>query len=115
MSKFVSPITQLIAFNGLAAQMVADVARPLPAPLIPVALAHGVTEVGAGSTENSAAAPGPTVDEVVAAIRALMESGDSKAFGKSGEPGLVPLRKQVGAPVTDALRDEAWAIVKAEG
>jgi hypothetical protein len=55
-----------------------------------------------------------TVDAVAAAIRALMAEGDTKAFGVTGEPKLVPLSKQAGSKVTDELRDAAWVIVKSE-
>ncbi|MOA56445.1 hypothetical protein D3C78_1804280 [compost metagenome] len=50
---------------------------------------------------------------MVEAIHGLMAEGDPKAFGVTGEPKLVALRKKLGAPVTDALRDDAWRIVQA--
>lgn len=113
MTLYVSPITQMIALNGVAVRMVAEEARTLPEHLVPAALTRGVKAVGA-----EAPAPAPsaeaTVEEVVAAIRALMEEGNTKAFGTTGEPKLPALKSKVGKPVTDAVRDEAWAIVKAE-
>lgn len=112
MTEYVSPVTQMVAQDGVAVRMVADVASQLPAVLVPYALTRGVTAVGGKPTKTSDSAD-VTVDEVVAAIRALMESGDTKAFGTTGEPKLAALKGQVGKAVTDALRDEAWAIVKA--
>lgn len=109
---YVSPVTQMISLNGRSVRMVAGVERSLPDVLVPVALLRGV--LPAGGVEPSAPAAELTVDAVAAAIRALMESGDAKAFGTTGEPKLAAISKQLGAKVTDALRDEAWAIVKAE-
>ena len=109
---YVSPVTQMISLNGMSARMVAGVARQLPECLVPVALLRGVTPVD--GAEAPAVDAGPTVADVAAAIRALMEAGDAKAFGATGEPKLAAISKQLGAKVTDALRDEAWAIVKAE-
>jgi hypothetical protein len=110
---FISPVTQMIALNGVSARMVADVARPLPESLVPVALLRGVR-----SADGSATPPPETalsVEEVAAAIRTLMEAGDSKAFGATGEPKLAALSKQLGVKVSDELRDAAWVVVKAEG
>jgi len=112
---YVSPVTQMISLNGRAVRMVAGVERQLPEALVPVALLQGV--VHAGGAELKIPEPediAPSVEDVVAAIRALMESGDAKAFGVTGEPKLAAIYKQLGTKVTDALRDEAWAIVKAE-
>ena len=110
---YVSPVTQMISLDGMSARMVAGVARQLPERLVPVALLRGVTPAD-GKPVAEAASDAPTVEEVAAAIRALMESGDAKAFGTTGEPKLAAINKQLGTKVTDALRDEAWAIVKAE-
>lgn len=112
---YVSPVTQMISLNGRAVRMVAGVERPLPEALVPVALLQGV--VRAGGAEVKTPEPediAPSVEDVAAAIRALMESGDAKAFGVTGEPKLAALSKQLGTKVTDALRDEAWAQVKGE-
>lgn len=113
---FVSPITQMISHNGLSVRMVAGVARPLHAALIPRALTLGVTAEG---DVPAPVADGPaegelTVELVADAIRALMAEGDEKAFGVTGEPKLAPLRAKAGKGVNDELRDAAWAIVKAE-
>ena len=114
---YVSPVTQMISLNGRAVRMVAGVERPLPEALVPVALLQGVVHAGGAARAPGAPVPAEealSVEDVAAAIRALMESGDAKAFGVTGEPKLAAITKQLGAKVTDALRDEAWAIVKAE-
>ncbi len=110
---YVSPVTQMIALDGRSVRMVAGVERSLPDVLVPVALLRGVVHAGGAELKTSESTE-PTVEGVAAAIRALMESGDAKAFGTTGEPKLAAISKQLGAKVTDALRDEAWAIVKAE-
>lgn len=109
---YVSPTTQMISLNGRSARMVAGVARSLPEHLVPSALLRGVVPVDGG--EAPSAEPTLSVEDVVAAIRALMEAGDAKAFGTTGEPKLAALSKQVGEKVSDALRDAAWAVVQAE-
>lgn len=111
---FVSPITQMIAAGGVAVRMQAGVARPLPDALINLALAKGVVAADGALVSGGVTDPGATLEDVVAAIRALMEAGDAKAFGATGEPKLNALKAKVGKPVTDALRDEAWAAVKTE-
>ena len=58
---------------------------------------------------------GPSLEQVVQAIRELMDKGDKKLFSSvTGEPKLAPLRKQVGHDITDAERDAAWAVVNSE-
>ena len=114
MTQYVSPITQMIAWDGVAVRMAAEVPRGLPERLVPVALTKGVVEYGAAGSAASAAPLEATVEEVIAAIRALMEEGNAKSFGTTGEPKLPALKAKVGKPVTDAVRDEAWAAVKAE-
>ena len=115
MQLFLSPITQMIVANGKSVRMTAGVAAPIPEALVNVALTKGVKPV---EGEAVAVAPKPdlgaSVDEVVAAIRALMEAGDTGAFGATGEPKLNALKKKVGKNVTDATRDAAWAQVKGE-
>lgn len=111
---YVSPITQMIAHQGVSARMAADVERALPEFLVPAALAKGVKPAGEVAT-NETETP-DRVPDVVQAIFAMMAGGDEKAFSKTtGEPNLTALRKQAGFAVTDPERDAAWAIVKAEG
>ena len=107
---FISPVTQMVAHEGLAVRMEADVPRELPEALIPVAVLQGVRPA------DGSAAPIVdvlSVEEVVVAIRELMEAGDPKAFGTTGEPKLAALSKQLGTKVSDALRDAAWDVVQA--
>lgn len=111
--QLISPKTQVVASLGISVLMVQDRPTEVPESLVDLAVARGARHV-----EGAAAAKAPaveaTVDEAVAAIRALMEAGDTKAFGSTGEPKLLALKAKIGKPVTDAVRDEAWAIVKAE-
>lgn len=115
--QYVSPKTQMITHFGKQFRMVAGEPYTLPEGLIAPALAKGVREYDA---ESSAEEPVDTeapagIEDVIGAIKALMESGDPKAFSeRTGEPSLVALRKQLGRQVTDAERDAAWASVKAE-
>ena len=53
-------------------------------------------------------------ERLQAAIRELMEAGNTKAFSAAGVPHLAALKKIVGEPVSDAQRDAAWEAVKAE-
>ena len=110
---YVSPITQMIAHEGFASRMQAGVSRELHPRLVPVALMKGVTVVGAAPSVEKTE-PTLTVEQVVQAIRQLMQDGDEKAFAVTGEPKLQPLKKLLGAPVSDALRDAAWELVKKE-
>lgn len=116
MQRYISPISQMIVSNGLSARMVAGIAAPLPAALVDYALIKGVKAADAEAVAEPAktVVEGATVEEVTTAIRELMEAGDADVFGKTGEPKLTPLKSKVGKPVTDAVRDAAWAIVKAE-
>lgn len=111
---YVSPTTQMIVRNGVSCRMQAGVARPLPASLVQVALTKGVTVFGAEAPQTAPVGE-LQIKDVVAAIKALMESGDKSAFSaRTGEPSLTALRKQVGRSVSDAERDAAWAQVQAE-
>lgn len=120
---YVSKVTQMIARNGLSVRFAAGIPRPLHPSLVDVAKSRGVRE-HAGTTpqeQESQVQPDPSTEQdeviadVVAAIRALQESGQAKAFSeRTGEPNLNALRKQAGFQVTDAQRDAAWAIVLSE-
>lgn len=117
MTQYVSDKTLVVSVQGVSALFVAGVPRELRESLVGAALAAGVKAVGEADKPAPAKAEKAeaTVAEVVAAIRELMAEGDSKAFGATGEPKLNSLKAKVGKPVTDAVRDEAWALVKAEG
>jgi hypothetical protein len=111
--QFVSSVTQMIAANGISVRLAAGVPTHVPQALRALAMAKGVEPLG----DEPAPAPvdsGASVEEVVAAIRALMEAGETGAFGTTGEPKLNALKKKVGKNVTDAVRDAAWAQVKTE-
>ena len=110
---YVSQHTQMIANElGIAVRFEAGVPQELHPELEGIALAHGIAPA-----ENVApvtpAVDEVTVEAVVAAIDTLLEKGDAKAFTTDGEPKLAAIRAIAGKTVTDALRDEAWAIVKA--
>jgi hypothetical protein len=116
MTQYVSDSTVVVSVHGVSALFFAGVPRPLRASLIGAAMAAGVREAGAPAIDLPAPVEdGVTVDDVVAAIHELMAEGDAKLFATNGEPKLNALKAKVGKPVSDALRDEAWAIVKAEG
>lgn len=113
--KYVSPVTQMIPKNGKAVRMVAGLPRTLPEDLVPVALARGVKLYGDKPATEASPKAEDRVPQVVEAIKALIASGDPKAFSeRTGEPNLTALRKQAGFQVTDAERDAAWEQVKNE-
>jgi len=116
MTEYVSDNTVVVSVGGITALFQAGVPRPLRPALVGAALAAGVREVGAAPIElPTPTNDGVTVDDVVVAIRELMAEGNAKLFAANGEPKLNALKAKIGKPVTDALRDEAWALVKAEG
>lgn len=110
---YVSPVTQMIALGGISVRMLAGVPRNLPESLVAAAMLKGVEPLDGAPAAQ--AEPELTAEQVAAAIRELMEAGDAKAFGATGEPKLAALRAKLGKGVTDALRDAAWATVQAEG
>lgn len=112
--QFVSRITQMIAANGISVRLAAGVPTHVPQALAALAVAKGAEPFGEEPAPVAPADNGASVEEVVAAIRALMEAGESGAFGTTGEPKLNALKKKVGKNVTDAVRDAAWAQVKNE-
>jgi hypothetical protein len=110
---YVSAVTQMIVAGGLAIRMSAGVAQQLHPALVNIAMTLGV--VPEGEVAPDAVDVVDRTADVVMAILAMMEEGDAKSFSeRSGEPNLVPLRKQAGFQVTDAERDAAWALVKVE-
>lgn len=115
---FVSPITQVIAdTTGLAVRLEALTPIELHPDLHDIARAKGIYPEGEVHPVQEEETPDQELsllDKTVAAVRQLMAEGDQKAFTTNGEPKLTELRKIAGADVTDALRDEAWAIVSAE-
>lgn len=113
MTEYISDVDRVVTSpSGASALFQAGVARPLREALVPFAAAVGVRPVDGAPVETDTAEL--TAEQVAEAIRKLMASGDSKAFGTTGEPKLAALRKVCGPAVDDALRDAAWAIVKAE-
>lgn len=111
---YVSDTQVVVAHNGASALFQPGVPRPLRAALVGPALSSGVRLFGADAQPEPAADEHVPLSSVVEAIRELMAAGDPKSFGVTGEPKLAALRKKLGPSVTDALRDEAWAQVKAE-
>lgn len=112
---YVSDKQVVVAKNGASALFQPGVPRALRESLIGPALSAGVRLFGAEARPEPVADEHIPVSSVVEAIEELMAVGDPKAFGVTGEPKLAALRKKLGPTVTDALRDEAWAQVKAEG
>lgn len=115
MDLYISDELVVVASNGISALFQPGVARPLRESLIGPALTLGIRLEG----EVAGPVPTPTVELpalelVVAAIKELMAEGDAKLFAVSGEPKLTPLRAKAGKGVTEALRDEAWALIQAE-
>lgn len=114
MTEFICDVDRVVTSpSGASALFKAGVARPLREVLIPFATSVGVRPVDGTAPAGKQTAE-PTAEQVAGAIRQLMETGDAKAFGTTGEPKLAALRKVCGPTVDDALRDAAWAIVKAE-
>lgn len=113
MTEYVSAVTRVVISPiGVSALFIAGKPRGLRESMVLLALSQGVTVVGETEVIKDTA---PALETVVAGIRELMATGDSKAFSStSGQPNLTQLRKVAGAGVTDALRDAAWDLVKAE-
>ena len=111
---YVSDFQVVVAHNGASALFQPGVPRPLRASLVGPALEAGVRLFGADAPPKQVADERVSLASAVEAIRELMAEGDPKSFGVTGEPKLAALRKKLGPSVTDALRDEAWAQVKAE-
>lgn len=116
MDLYVSDETVVVANNGASALFFPGVPRPLRESLIGAALVKGVRLHGPAeaSTGKESKDPAPALELVVAAIRELMAEGDAKLFAVSGEPKLTPVRAKAGKGVTEALRDEAWALIQAD-
>lgn len=112
MDLYVSDTQMVVACNGASALFQPGVPRPLRPSLIGPALTKGARLEGAPAPVP--VVEGPSVESVVTAIKELMAEGDVKSFAATGEPKLVPLRAKAGKGVTDALRDEAWALIQAE-
>ena len=115
---YVSKVAQTIAdIHGNTQDFKAGEPVFIPRPLVDIALTAGIERYTGATVTKTEPVPDPaaTVDEVVAAIRKLMEAGDTKAFGTTGEPKLAALKKATAKDVDDATRDAAWELVKAEG
>jgi|GEM_PF-6670498 len=117
MDLYISDTQLVVACNGASALFQPGVARPLRPSLIGPALTRGVRLQGETVEAPDTTEPkdtAPALELVVAAIKDLMADGDAKLFAVSGEPKLTPLRAKAGKGVTEALRDEAWALIQAE-
>lgn len=112
MDLYVSDIEMVVAANGASALFKPGVPRPLRRVLVGPALARGARLLGDEPEAATAQPDAPTVEQVAEAIRLLMAEGDAKAFGVTGEPKLVALRRKLGVSVSDELRDAAWAQVR---
>lgn len=108
---YVSPIDVVVVGPLASALFIANEPREIRECLVGPALAKGCRLFNA---ESSAPVPKElTVEDVVAAIKSLMEAGDADAFTKGGEPRMDALSKLV-PEVTAEQREAAWLIVKAE-
>lgn len=113
MDLYISDELVVVANNGVSALFQPGVARPLREALIGAALVKGVRLQGQ-TAAVIATVEAPALELVVAAIQELMAEGDAKLFAVSGEPKLTPLKAKAGKGVTEALRDEAWALIQAD-
>ncbi|KII34853.1 hypothetical protein NL64_06205 [Pseudomonas fluorescens] len=124
MDLYVSDEQMVIANNGVSALFQPGVPRPIRESLIGPALTRGARLYDEAAETGAAKEPvkelvkelveAPALELVVAAIKELMVEGDAKLFAVTGEPKLTPLRGKAGKGVTEALRDEAWALIQAE-
>lgn len=115
MDLYVSDKQVVVAFNGCSALFQPGVSRVLRESLIGPALTAGV-RLASGETPVAPKleVEAPELDAVVAAIKELMAEGADGVFGATGIPKLAPIRAKAGKGTTEALRDEAWALVQAE-
>lgn len=85
------------------------------------AAAHGVEKAAPAATGNpqnpetppagSGNKPAPTIEDIVEAIAAL---DPTKDYGKNGKPNVEAIEAVLGADITAAQRDQAWAILQKE-
>lgn len=106
----ISPITQMIALNGVAIRMEAGVEQFVRESLIKTAKSHGCVEVGTPVSVD----PKPILElqatPTVDAIRLLVEQGNTKDFSKEGLPKVKAVEKILGYDISAADRDAGWAI-----
>jgi hypothetical protein len=104
----VSPITQMIALNGIAIRMDAGIPQDVRASLIESALAQGCTKVGepvvAAPIDIAGLEPFPVVD----AITLLVEKANPRDFNRFGTPKVRSIERILGYDITAVDRDVAW-------
>jgi len=105
----VSPITQMIALNGIAIRMDADVEQDVRESLVEAALAKGCTKVGARIRATSKPIKTQQTDPIFDAINLLVEEANPKDFGRDGTPKVRAVEKILGYDISAPGRDAAWA------
>ena len=112
----ISPITQMVALNGIALFMEAGIEQPVRKSLVEAALAQGCVKVGERVRAGSKPAPTeptetpcPLADPIVKAIETLVTAGKPKNFGVDGSPKVRSVEKILGYDISATDRDVAWA------
>lgn len=106
----ISPITQMVARNGVALFMQAGVEQFVRESLVKLAIAQGCQEVGAVAQTAEPEDPKPLQsDAVLEAVQLLVEEGDPKNFSQEGLPKVKAIENLIGYDINAADRDVAWA------
>lgn len=108
MPMMISEFPIRIAFNGADAVFEANVEQFIRPSLVDVAV-----EAGARITGEAPGKTSPKVEEtpdfqIEAAIRHLMEEGDTSAFGADGKPRVRAIEKVMGENIRAEDRDRVW-------
>ena len=112
---FIADKPTQVVDNGVVANFVPGVARPLRESLVNKALAMGVRRVGdekaakAAECEETA-----TLEEVVSEIRKAMTEGDKGLFTRTGNVSARVLERRLEKSTTAEQREKAMELVNAE-
>ena len=114
----ISPILQMIAFNGVAIRMEAGAEMEVRESLVETALAAGCLKVGPRIRASSKAVdpePALTTPNAVDAVALLVEEANPKDFDRNGMPKVRSVERVLGSDINAADRDVAWETFQKEG
>ena len=109
--------TKMVAMNGCAVLMEANVPTEMPERLVEVAIEKGCIPADSYSPKQEAPVePEETATEtrgadILAAVSAVVEEGIPDNFGKDGTPKVKAVEKVLGYDISAAERDAAWEVI----
>jgi hypothetical protein len=110
--------TKMVAMNGCAVLMEANVPTEMPARLVDTAIEKGCIPANSYTPANEApvepeeaTAEDTRGADILAAVSTVVEEGIPANFGKDGTPKVKAVEKVLGYDISAAERDVAWEVI----